>query len=496
MNIIRSSNNQILKMLGNNEPKTDSNSFRFLKYLIISDIDNGKAIYNCLTCSLIWLDNREFINILTDISTETSRWLWDNYFIVNDDFDEALHTENLKKWLRPNPEHESYLSSGNITEFTIFTTTACNARCFYCYERGRQQKPMKADTARKVADYIITNAAKTGKDITLSWFGGEPLVNEKVIDIICQKVQDAGFNYRSSMISNGFLFKEKKLDKYINLWKLKSCQITIDGTEEVYNKTKNYKNIKGKNPFRIIIDNIKFLIKNGIHIGIRINIDNYNLSDVKTLIYYLYNEFELSKHNKAMSIYCWPIFEEYDYHRTDEENKMLYQGLKEIDDILHELGIYGDKELPGDIRYTHCMIDNGHAVLIGTDGDIGLCEHYSEDNFWGHIDDPSKKDMDMIKSFMEYMEPTEICKDCPLVPQCLRPKKCLDLKYCSTFIKDWHIREYKSYLSYTYHIAKQRSEANKLNEYKENKHNEYLFDNNEEQKPSLLKKILIKFGLK
>lgn len=71
---------------------------------------------------------------------------------------------------------------------------------------------MTEETAEKVARYIITHAPK-GIDIRLDWFGGEPLYNEKVIDIITSRVASAGFNFSSSMISNGYLFNDTNLRK-------------------------------------------------------------------------------------------------------------------------------------------------------------------------------------------------------------------------------------------------------------------------------------------
>ena len=45
-------------------------------------------------------------------------------------------------------------SAKNITGYTIFPTTDCNARCFYCFELDRSRIPMSVETARKVVRYI------------------------------------------------------------------------------------------------------------------------------------------------------------------------------------------------------------------------------------------------------------------------------------------------------------------------------------------------------
>lgn len=124
------------------------------------------------------------------------------------------------------PEH--------VTGYSIFTTTDCNARCFYCFELGRSRMPMSEETAHKAAAYIADHCG--GKPVRLSWFGGEPLFNRKVIDIICRDLQVRNVDYHSTMMSNGYLFDGETVRRAASLWKLRRVQITLDGTENVYNR--------------------------------------------------------------------------------------------------------------------------------------------------------------------------------------------------------------------------------------------------------------------
>lgn len=437
MNIIRKSNQKYLQFLGQNT-RDENQSVRLMKYLVIEDVDNGKAIHNELTRSFIWIPNEQWNKIYDDLNVDYVQWLWNNYFLVNENYDEHAAQEKLKLNGRPSCENETYLKSGRIYEFTIFSTMACNARCSYCYEAGRPQKPMTAETARKVGDWIVKNAMKNGREIQLRWFGGEPLVGEHCIDIICQIVKDAGFNYSSSMTTNGFLFKKEKLDKYRDLWHLRSGQITLDGTEEEYNKIKNYKNVKGKSPYKIVMDNIQMMADWGMNISIRMNTCVENAENLKKLIKELYTRFG---NHKNIAPYCWPIFEDDDNPRTAEENELLYTKLREIDEVLDHYGYLHGRDRGTYVRATHCMIDHGQAVVIGTQGDIGVCEHYSEDHFWGHVDNPEMKDMTEIRKFQDYVEDYDICNDCPIKPSCIRAKMCHDLRNCNIWIKEWEMRK-------------------------------------------------------
>ena len=42
----------------------------------------------------------------------------------------------------------------------------------------------------------------------------------KPIDIICQGLQEAGIEYSSTMVSNGYLLNAQTVEKAVNSWKL------------------------------------------------------------------------------------------------------------------------------------------------------------------------------------------------------------------------------------------------------------------------------------
>ena len=78
---------------------------------------------------------------------------------------------------------------------------------------------MSVGTAHKTADYIVRHCG--GNKVRLAWFGGEPLYNAQVIDLICNDLVERGIGYESSMISNGFLFDEKLIKRAAELWRLR-----------------------------------------------------------------------------------------------------------------------------------------------------------------------------------------------------------------------------------------------------------------------------------
>ena len=165
----------------------------------------------------------------------------------------------------------------NLTSYTIFTTTDCNARCFYCFERGNKKISMTPETARDLGQYIVKQY--DGKQVKLRWFGGEPLLNFNAIDIITNSLQQHNIDYCSTMISNGYLFNDDIINRAKKNWKLQHVQITLDGTEQVYNFRKAYYKIKGS-AFKKVINNIHKLLNAEIDVTVRLNMEEKNEKDL------------------------------------------------------------------------------------------------------------------------------------------------------------------------------------------------------------------------
>lgn len=437
MDVIMQPSKSIMQLLGN-QVKNKNKKYRFNKFCLFLDLERGdKLIMNEMTKSLVRIRPEEFAKVFSDEQIDYLNFLYRNYFLVPEEFDEISLIEEYREKMR-SIITDSYLDS--VNHFTILTTTKCNARCFYCYElKSKGKHHMTIETAEKVADYII-NVADKHKEIKLSWFGGEPLFNLKVIDLIVTKIKDAGFKYSSTIISNGILFSPETVSKAKELWHLKSAQITLDGTEEVYNKAKNYI-YKDINPYQRVLNSIQSLLDAGISVSIRTNADLYNIENLILLYKELASKFQ-KYINKGLHVYAHPIFEQDGYSRTTEQRIELFRKMTEAQSLLYKLGL--DKpSVKGNVKALHCVVDSGTGVMISPDGNIGLCEHYIDSDFFSHIDNPEKKDWDIIKSWRDYRPAQDICKTCPLYPTCLKMTKCSDEIDCDKAEQEYLIYKEK-----------------------------------------------------
>ncbi len=416
----------ISKILG--QAKIKKTQYRMFTYVLSYKIDDSTILFNTLTSEMILLTNDEYkylFDIHNDSYKELQEELIKKYFLVPVDNNDPLLFEQINSMLKLiNIQNENT----PIKLYTIFPTTDCNARCFYCFENGARHQSMSAKTAKDVAEFIFKKCK--GETVTLNWFGGEPLYNLKVIDIICTELTKLNVKYSSRMISNGYLFDNTIINKAKNLWLLKRVQITLDGTEAIYNKTKAYIYSDCKSPFKKVISNIKELLNNDIYVSIRLNLGKHNQNDLEKLIDYLileYTDF------KKLSVNVAILYDGYNgtnnYTNQDFQNLILVQN-NFVSKLLKN-GLFRYRDVGKSAFYMQCMATDPTATTIMPDGKLGKCEHYLEDNFWGDIYS-EKIDYNILESFRKTIVPKKECALCKFYPLCHTVEKCFSAKKSCT----------------------------------------------------------------
>ncbi len=376
----------------------NGNDYRCSKFVVRMEVPDGYLLYNVVSGALYMFQNDE-----ESIFLET---LISNWFYVSNDFNELDWVDFLRNKKRKG------IKQGVITGYTIMTTLDCNARCFYCYEKGRPRTMMSEQTAIDLANYIIENAH--GNFVHISWFGGEPLFNYKVIDIICQKLASAKINFSSSMISNGLLFSPLLVEKAVSIWNLKRTQITLDGTQEVYLKSKAFVNSDGSE-FEKVLNNIELLHNNNIMVNIRLNQDVYNTDDLLKLIDLLENRF----------VGCSGV-KVYNHLLFSKDNIVSYEQMNSYFKLRNKIlqaNLLPTPKLSKGPRVNHCMADSPTSLVVTPDGRLGKCEHFSSEFLVGSIYEKETNEK-MVLKWMERKDRQDECYSCVLVPICDAIKMC------------------------------------------------------------------------
>ena len=393
--------------------------YRPMNYVVEQPVEEGLLLYHTMTKAML---------LLTPEEAKTYRktpaalpQLIEQWFLVPQSFDDRLLSSQMRDVGRMLEK-----KSDVIKDYTILTTTDCNARCFYCYEMGRPRTPMSEETAQRTADYIISHCKS--EKVTLHWFGGEPLYNKPVISLICRRLKEAGIDYRSRMTSNGYLFDDSVIAEAKDLWQLKRVQISLDGTEQTYNRCKAFI-YKDVNAYRRVIGNIHKLQDAGIRVGIRLNTDMHNAANLSELAEELHREF---CNPQGISVYLHALFEEAKGSKAihdDEKRKYVFDQITDIEARLKDYGFIQPRRLGRKVKINRCIADNDHSILIVPDGHIGKCEHYSDDHFIGHIDHEDR-DTQMVEKFKETRDEIDACATCFYYPDCFWLKLCEDIPNC------------------------------------------------------------------
>ena len=403
----------VVKLLGKQRLK--DTEYRLMNYVLKTQCDDGVLIHNAITGKLVLLSTEEanFLNSLPYARIEAMTELIEDYFLVPIAFDEKETVQKLRsliKRLEPTKGIESY---------TILTTTNCNARCFYCYESDLPHINMDEATADRLVEYMIEH--RGNKTLKLHWFGGEPLVCLNRIDQICEGLKEKGIKYVSSMTSNGYLFNEEIAEKAVTSWKLDSVQITLDGTEDIYNKTKAYVNVQGS-PYKRVLENIQLLLDKGVRVIIRLNLDKHNADDLGRLVSELNGKI---KRKNRIEVYSHVLFEDagFDPIRRDEEGReLLYNRQIELNTELEKLGLGKNHKALPFLKTHNCMADTDSAAAVYPDGKLFKCEHIYIGDEYGTID-TDIINHEGIEKFQLMTERDE-CASCPIYPSCILLRNC------------------------------------------------------------------------
>ena len=392
------------------QKRAEGQRYRLMTYVVQQPVDDGVLLYNTLTCSLVLLTPDE----AADITAQQE--LIDHWFLVPQDHDDRKACREIRQMaaiLTP--------AAKAITSYTILTTTGCNARCFYCYEKGTKSVTMTAETASKVVRYIVAHCGD--EEVALKWFGGEPLVNVKVIDQICTELSEQGVTFHSSMISNGYLMDADMVQRAKDLWQLQHAEITLDGMEQTYNRVKEFV-YRGVNAFEHVLQNIAMLTAAGILVKIRLNVDKHNVGEMSSVVELLHQRFGINEH---LSVYSMQLYGEH----SPEDNAELFARRMQLEQLLMQYGFRGQWEVRRDIKVNCCSADNDGSVVIAPDGHLGKCEQYIDSEFFGHIDSKERNEV-VLRKFKERKPDIEACATCFYDPQCNGNRLVMCKKYNCT----------------------------------------------------------------
>lgn len=423
---------------------------------VIEEVDDDILIYNTNSCGLLKLN--KFYKDKLNIFKETK--------IIDDtEFKQALiHGKMLINKTDGKETHKIFLENkicrfgGNTIRLTIAPTMACNFRCPYCYEKGKEYTTMNAEIIDKLKEYI-QKLKKEYKYIYIMWYGGEPLL---AFDIIKNLMEEVYRNFdkeyvSSGIVSNGYLLSERTVLEMKD-YNINNIQITIDGPPEIHNKRRKLPT--GEDTFFVILNNLKKALDvyPELLISVRINVDKTNINKIDEIEQYLKEYNLLDK----LSVYIAPIS---NINGTCSDGNCF--NVKEF--ALEEINF---------LRKNH---EKGFAMISIPSKNVGMCGAVSTNSWvidakgdlykcWDDIGNLSEKvgsifqeDPEIGGKLLEWLsysiEDDEECVQCPYLPICMggcpnyrmknKGKNCHSIKENASQI-----------IRLVYEISKQRSKNN------------------------------------
>ena len=376
--------------------------------------NEGNYYFNTLSGAIVSLDKEteEYIN-KTPLDNYIEEQPWFEYlsnkgFIVPENLNEYERIQSYKDELLHSPHSQR-------ASFVIALTTACNYQCTYCYEEGCEKIQMSSVTAQNVARFIEEKCSANLllKEITVTWFGGEPLLNMEAIQTIGDELlkfcDSKGYGFSTNIITNGYLLSEKTLDDLL-IYNLKSIQITFDGTKEFYDR---YKKPVDAKAYDIVFDNV-IRASHRCHVVIRLNCLKDNYSSVKDLC----REFVGSDANiKNMSFSLARVIDANDPNCISNEEYSDYR--RDFIEFLADLKLeFMVKKFLPSPHAIPCGLMQKTNYVIDSSGLLYKCEHF--------VGKPSFSIGNVVEGELypsikrKFIETPmyEKCSTCPIYPVC------------------------------------------------------------------------------
>lgn len=321
-------------------------------------------------------------------------------FIVEDDFDERAILK---------AERESFIHASEY-KTTILPTFECNYKCWYCLQ---EHEPVVLDYTRfdlmikHIKKYMLENSIQ---EYVLSWFGGEPLTQPKVIEYIAPQLisfcEEHKIDFSSGVTTNGALLNIDNI-KLLQKCKVDYYQIAIDGDEKTHNKNKQ--DCLSDSSFRLILNNIVNLLRMNSDAKVTLRI-NYTLATLKSeslvtdITKYIPQEYRNRILVDLQKV--WQV----------NEQNVSISLLRNLQEKLIKCGF----ELSIQHVFSMCYVEKEHYNMFYYNGGVEKCDKRPIGNLRGHLNSEGDIVWTEKPIFSDYdlFDEKCVCNNCHYYPLC------------------------------------------------------------------------------
>lgn len=357
------------------------------------------AVWNSLSDYIAELSEREYLALLHNrldwIYVSRQRFFQEKGILVDepDEMSRFLEKRYVNRQMRS-------------LYFRILTTTACNARCDYCYEHNFPVLSMDGNIAVSVAEFIIKQykAHPLRAKVNIEWFGGEPCLNPTAIQIITERLINENIPFRAQMTTNGILLTESLLSNASD-WNLRQIQITLDAAGEEYEEIKHV----SEGSYDQVLRNIDLCLSSDVRVVVRINYAG-NKKQIESLIDSLSSRY--SGKSIKPKVYISTVY--------SDDNCVPVARMGEVmalNERLIRSNLMAFEEVYGFQQRDRCFSATPWGYTIMPDGMLVNCSHnVATENSWGTI--WAYDSSDKLHQLFLSDKLSKECYTCPLIPIC------------------------------------------------------------------------------
>lgn len=325
--------------------------------------------------------------------------------------------------------------SDSTLTLTIAPTLACNFCCPYCYEKGREYINMSEAVQNQLA-LQIKEKYQHIHELTISWYGGEPLLALETIKSLTNKIKKvlpSNCKYTADMVTNGYNLT-KQVAEQLKALDINYVQVTLDGSKKAHDSRRILHNQRPT--FEHILKNLRDCA-DILNISIRINVDKTNIDQATEIFDWL----EKYRLKGKIGYYLAPVDDingvcnnhicmerpqfakkETIFYKEGIKRGFLYQGVKPS-------------------NYGICGAISLNSFVIGPNGKIYKCWNdigYDERSI-GDIDTGIKLNAKFSKWLSYNVVKDKECKTCKFFPVCYGGCAAYKNKICSAI--KWNVND-------------------------------------------------------
>lgn len=402
------------------------------KYFHLFEVEQGKiyALYNALSLRVIFIE-AHLLPLVTEL--QKGKTAEDSLQTIpsgiRSEGEELIRAMTKEHFLDREGDQHKLARLQHETEHLpvslmyLIVTRNCNLMCDYCYLAKalcpKKNADMTVEVARQAIDvFARTLEAQGSNEAQIIFYGGEPMINPRVIEFALEYATKKIPGVEFIMNSNGTFVTEELADLLAKYHV--SVAISIDGPKEVHDRHRIDRG--GRGTFDRVIQGFRILQENGVDVGISCTVTPENVDLLADVTEWLISELGI----KALGFNLL-MGDHRDPATLADYEARAAKALVECFKITRDSDVYEDRmmrRVNSLSSGTACINDCGgcgQQIVITPDGKVGVCQAFMEtgENFIPLTDDFDPTSHPLWKQWA-HRSPFNMadCQECKALSMC------------------------------------------------------------------------------